>query len=344
MKGGGEINNFTKSILFVTLIASLAFVPQNMALPNATQAYSPLVQEQVGARALGLGGAYVAVSDGFAAPLFNPAGVTRYDNFEVGGANHSFPWDLNTTAIAGGTSLSRLIEVKEDSSGTINSLMKNFSFGGSYITSSMEVRVSDPEGNPMGKVQLSENIWSGTLGVEIPNIGGLGASIKNYNSLRPKSGQDGEDVTISGIGLNLGLLSESINGFRIGAAGFDVGGTNLDWQNSTMDYDITGKYSVGGSYTLELPFAFSSHLLTSGQYTIGDTIPDNFRIGIEMSIWGFAIRGGYYLPGKYMGNEQESRYSIGAGIRLEPVSVDAALIEAPVTDESTIVFSGSLYF
>lgn len=258
-----------------------------------TDAYPTIIQEQIDARALGMGGAFVAVADNYAAPLFNPAGISTYKKIEVGGTIHRAPWGLNSTAISGGFSINGFLG-KENRSDKILTALRKIYLGSSYNTSSISVQAADSQGNPLGEITLREGSFSEVLGISVPPFVSIGGAAKVYDFTHPEIGVEGRDVTASGLGFNLGFLTESLHGLRLGAAGFVVGGTKLTWRNVAVSKgDIKGKYLIGGSYKTNFPIDIENHLLISGQYTSGALIPENIRVGAELSVWNLAIRGGY---------------------------------------------------
>lgn len=337
LSSGGNFGKMRLSSYFIFLLVSLILV-------FGLGLFSPLVEANtepirsgsilssgVDARALGMGGAYVAVSDNYSAAYWNPAGVTQARPAYLGGMNmDKFGIGLNLNYLSGGFSPSNLPLTKSLPLPFGNvPLIQDFSLSGTYLGFSTNVRAADPSGDPIGEITYSERTYMGTTGFSVPSIGSIGSSLKIYRFRAPNAGVDGKTASASGIGFDLGLLAEPLENFWVGAAGFDLIGTEIKWKNTpTEQSDIEpSRYSVGAAYNLDfsslpIPEIIAGKTTFAGQYTFGPNIGNKVRTGFEYTVSIIALRGGVVKP-----LESELEFSAGAGLKINLLSADVAWVQ-----------------
>ena len=405
-----------KRFILVFLLATIPLLAAASCGAEDGVGAGAILQSGVDARALGMGGAFVAVADNYSATYWNPAGIARAAGARFGGMHtDKFGVGLNFNFLAGGASLSAIPslgsagprEEKEEDSFSLEDLsplpltgegaqteslqaetpseeterselreeekaagneaggtasqtktspgpgwrnwLGNFSLAGSYLSFSTEVRATDPDGNPVGVITYSERAYLGTLGLRLPAVGLIGGSLRNYRFKAPNAGLEGENATANGLGFDMGLMAEPLEGLWLGAAGFDVGGTNVSWKNTpTEPTDLApAHYSVGASYGLELEKLdelLPGELLLAGQYDFGSLVTNEFRLGLEYDLFIFSVRGGGVKP-----NGSSPYFTAGAGIGFNNVKVDAAWIQNTSFEEAedisdTIILSAEFSF
>ena len=169
----------------------------------------------VGAQALAMGGAFVAVADGTAAVMWNPAGLAQSNDTRIGGMDTQLSGMYNYLYVAGMTTFS------------------NFGIGFGY-----ERIGSDDQALPW-----NHSLIRGSLAASFENIGMVGVTAKYYTV------DATDNVTASGFGFDLGLLLSIGDMVTIGASASDVMGTKISWTTDAED-TVDGLYKVGAAFKL----------------------------------------------------------------------------------------------
>ncbi len=349
IKKSKKVNYLLTSItLIICILSVLSFCQFSV---KADGSAFGVLRSGAGARALGMGGAYVAVADTFSAGYWNPAGITRNGSINIGGMYLDKYGLYNINFLSAGVSLS---DNGDSGSNWFNSHFRDLSFSGTYSGFS----------TPLSKnSNYSERLFKGVFGFTVTNLGSIGGSVKNYRLRAPKTGVDGKDVTANGFGFDLGLLTEPIEGLRLGAAGFDLpDGTEIKWFNTpTHNVDaVPARYSIGAAYTFDfneptMPNWISGSSILSGQYTF---CPDcaglktwhdkeKIRMGLEYNVSNnlssLSARAGAIKPlgGKIC-------LTAGAGLEIYGLSADVAWVQNNVLEAEnaldTIVLSSEFTF
>ncbi len=183
----------------------------------------------VGARALGMGGAFVAVADDASAAYWNPAGLTFIDNIEVTGIhlnpnelqNYDFInyaqtfEDFGTYAISYIRLGSDNIPLTTSSGPTINSYFSD-----------------------------SENALLLSGGLRVFKGVAVGLTVKYiFGGIL--------DSTFSGYGVDVGVLFKPIRQLKLGVNVQDALGTSITWQNTpSQPTDVIPlNVKIGGAFT-----------------------------------------------------------------------------------------------
>lgn len=347
-KEGRTVPNFT----FAVILASLLILATPLTIQASDNAIGSgaILRSGFGARALGMGGAYVAIADDYSAPYWNPAGTTRANSVYLGGMRYDkFGLGLNLNYISGGLTFSE----RNSGSSFLPSLelpyVKGLSLAGTYLGFSTEVRTLGPGGSEI-PITYGERSFLVTAGVDFPLVGTFGITGKNYSFSAPDAGVDGQDASASGIGFDLGYMIEPFDGLTFGLAAFDLMGTSIKWKNTpTEPTDIVpARYSAGTAYRFKInhsliPDLLAGNLTTSGQYSFGSGIANKIRAGLEYSSRYFSIRGGAIKPEG--GNPY---FTAGAGIGVQFLTADLAWVQNNSIEgentTDTIVFSTEFQF
>lgn len=330
------------NLLIISIMVFLFAIPASAQTNDDPVGAGSILRSGVDARAMGMGGAYVAVADNYSASYWNPAGITRAEPVYLGGMNYDkFGLGLNLNYLSGGISPSRWPLTQDLSLGGLSvPFIQDFSLAGTFIGFSANVPAADPDGNPIGEITYSERTFMGTTGFKAPVIGSLGGSLKYYRFRAPDAGVDGTTAKASGIGFDLGMLAEPLDNFYVGAAGFDISGTDIKWENTPTEPTnvAPARYSGGVAYDLDLslfpiPEIVAGNSVFAGQYTTGPNVgnkDDNSNggwgyevsAGMEYRVSIFALRGGVTKPSK--GNIE---FSAGAGLKINLLSADVAWVQ-----------------
>ena len=248
----------------------------------------------VGARALAMGGAFVAVCDDATAMVWNPAGLAQLDDTRLTamsvdllgfGANHRFVG--LTTSFA------------------------NLGIGLGWESMSASGDVLDFDGTILGSIKQSDNVIIGSLATNVLDVAMAGANVKYYMSTL------GENEA-QGFGFDLGLLVSLGDTFVIGVNAIDLGGSAITWESDAAD-TVTGLYKAGVAMKLA-----DGRFVLAADVDFDGVNPGDTHVGMEFKVIDeLALRGGVVLVDSSFTNYY---LTVGAGINVAGLYVDAAYL------------------
>jgi hypothetical protein len=291
----------------------------------------------IGARALGMGGAFVSVADDATASYWNPAGIIFVQSREIVFMHSERFGDL----------------VNYDAGSFVQQIGRDNASRAAFGFSFLRVGVDDipytrwnaTTNRPEVERYVSDSEWGfflsyGRLWTSRLSVGG------SAKILRKSVGDD----SALGIGFDLGALARPWRGLSIGLNAQDVTTTFLAWKKETETILPTVKLgvsypfavpSIGGKLTLaaDLDARFEGRKYATA-YWLGDASAD-LRLGLEY--WyraRLALRVGQE-------RSQENSLTAGAGLRVpfagKTLSLDYAFLEHSALDDTHRV-SGSFVF
>jgi hypothetical protein len=237
---------------------------------------SIVFQGGLGAKALGMGGAFTAIADDGTVALWNPAGLLAFgENVWIGGATSQLFGLVPYQYVGGGFSLAGY---------GIGVGWANASAGDFY----------------------SANAFMGTLAVKLGDFGWVGANLKYYTEKITKD--------YSGFGFDLGLIVPVIPELTLGVVVKDLG-TTIAGQTVTPLYvvGLAGKLLDGAlvlSSDVELTSAFAVKNLRLGLgfqlienlgvragLVVPELVFDNYyvTVGAGFSLGGLSVDAAYVL-------------------------------------------------
>jgi len=253
------------------------------------------IEVETGARAMGMGGAFVSVADDVTALYWNPAGLAGLDGFQVFGMR---------------TSVYDVDGLSEDS------VMASYgSCGRGYGMGWMRTGAAD---------LYNEDTLLAGFGMTTPLDGlSAGATIKRFSVDAPgydyyndPNFESGGDQALSG---DVGLLYLR-DVWRLGATFRNLGEPELQLISSTASEDldpIYGELRLGGSYV------FREVMLMTAEWRVRSNVPSYWErknsLNLGTEIWFFdvfALRAGV----------NEGRNTAGLGLKADPVRIDVALL------------------
>jgi len=264
----------------------------------------------VDARALAMGGAFVAVADGYSAPYWNPAGLALATGTHIGG--------MNTNKFGQGINFNYV--------GVALELM-GFRVGGAFLGETISgIETFGPGGETTGTVDSNDMLFIGSVAMPLP-FGGLplvvGGNAKYYT--HALAGETG-----TGFGGDVGLLM-ALGSLTLGASITDVGDTRITWTTGAVDL-VEMAIRVGGALKMAEPLP----LTLSGQYNLDD---GSIHLGAELRLTEqIALRVGAVKP-----QDGDFSSTAGAGLKLGGFGVDAAYIQNAILGNSLVV-SGEFTF
>ncbi|MFB6272837.1 MAG: hypothetical protein ABEL51_08100, partial [Salinibacter sp.] len=171
----------------------------------------------VDARALAMGGAYVALAEGYSAPYWNPAGMaSQTASAEVGA--------MNVDKFGLGIQFNYL-------GGAVRVPQAGLTVGGAFLGSFVaDVPVPGSGGQPARTVNNNEIVFLGSAALRLP-IAELpvrvGGSAKYYShTLADEQG--------TGIGADLGVQADLGSRLRLGASISAAAGTLINWSTGDV--------------------------------------------------------------------------------------------------------------
>ena len=279
-----------KRVMVVSL--ALLMVLSAVAFADGIGAFSAF-KNGVGARALAMGGAFVAVSDDATAMVWNPAGLAQLDDTRLAGMSTDL-YGLGITHQFVGATTS----------------FANLGLGLGWERASIDGQLVEAGGGLGGAFTWVENAIIGSLATSVLDVAMAGANVKYYMA------DSGLGDTAAGFGFDLGLLVSLGDTFVIGVNAMDLAGSTIEWDSGATDI-VSGLYKAGLAVNLADSFVIAADVDFDGT-DLGDT-----HVGMEFQLIDeLALRGGVVLTNNF----QDYYLTVGAGINVAGLYVDAAYI------------------
>jgi hypothetical protein len=273
--------------------AALLLVLSAVVLADGIGAFSAF-KNGIGARALAMGGAFVAVADDATAVCWNPAGLAQ----------------LGDTRLAGMSTDLYGLGITHQYVGAVTSFA-NLGIGLGWERASIDGQIVDGSGGLGASFTWTEQAIVGSLATNVMDIAMAGANVKYYLA------DSGLGDSASGFGFDLGLLVSLGDMFVIGVNAMDLAGSSIAWDGGATDV-VSGVYTAG----LAMKLADDMLVLAADVDFDGSSLGDT-HVGLEFQVIDeLALRGGVVLTENF----QEYYFTVGAGINVAGLYVDAAYI------------------
>jgi hypothetical protein len=248
----------------------------------------------IGARALAMGGAFVAVASDATAMLWNPAGLAQLEDTRLTGMS---------TDLYG-------LGITHQFIGAITTFA-NLGIGLGWERASIGGQIIDAGGVQGNTFTWVEQAIVGSLATNVLDVAMAGANVKYYLA------DDGLGGAATGFGFDLGLMVSLGDMFVIGVNAMDLAGSSIEWDGGTTDV-ISGLYKAGLAMKLA-----DDRLILATDVDFDGTDLGNTHVGVEFSVIDeLALRGGVVLTNNF----QDYYFTVGAGINVAGLYVDAAYI------------------
>ena len=221
------------------------------------------LENGMGGRALGMGGAFTAVADDATALYWNPAGLV---------------WRKGGEALASVQSLS--LDRRQGVLALRFNPRGDLAFGASWQhAGSGEITARDASGRPAGDIDDSQNAYHVGVARRLGDDWAVGIGLKRLSHDIDVAGAS-DAASGSGTALDVGVRWRVSSGLSLGAAGRNLGGS-LDWsvprsggQNSETSNDLAASWSLG------LAWRPAGQVLVAANAVHG-TIDTHLNLGFE---------------------------------------------------------------
>jgi hypothetical protein len=320
--------DYLKKLLVLTASMVIIF---SAGIKAATTDYAgDMMSIGVGARALGMGGAFAAVADDASAMYWNPAGIVNVKGVEVSSVKL-----LGMEGLDANYTYLNLIYNPGDNTGSFGIGYLKQQFGG--------IIIRDGSGNQIGGPrEASDNVINATYARKISNWLSAGINAKALFGMYPDSGAGqgyngfGADAALF---IDLGGIYDALKGLALG----------INLQDPYAEINIPGgeervAYNLKTGVGYNLPFIFLKNLSSrmivaadydteyNGEYHFGAEFMWNGMIGIRGGIQG-------YISGTD-GLNQDAELSLGAGIKWYFLRIDYAYVNSNISPKQYISISG----
>lgn len=287
-----------KSIPYILLILLL--------VRSATVSGQVSNQIELGARPLGMGGAFTAVANDANALFWNPAGLVTLQRTEF----TTMYSDLYADLGLGNSYVGGVVPIGD-----------NHAFGVDWMHIGQ-----DDEG-----LSFRQDVFNLAYSLRLPwwNLS-IGPKIKRVDMDISLNGASAAKT--SGFEFDLGVLFSPVPGLRIGIVGQDLGTTSLSHENDRSEEIFPQKIRFGAAYSL-----FEGFLLAAA-------VDDRIRFGAEYWLFNsLAFRGGYQKDiDAVSGFNSSNFYSAGFSAKYKLIQFDYAIEDhplLPVTHRFGIAFT-----
>ena len=285
------------------IIMSLALIMVISAIAWAADAVGAFAASKsgVGARALAMGGAFVAIANNATAMHWNPAGLAQVNDTRLTGM---------TTDLSGSGWITHNVLAA-------TTMFSDIGIGLGW--DSVNISYADSDW-PVGKeaVTWDESVVIGSVAMGITESVFAGVNVKYYMAT------DNNAQSAKGFGFDLGLLFDLGEMFSFGINAADIGGSTITWDDNKEE-TVTALYKFGGALKL-----LDGNVIVTADV---DFVGNNFKMGdihfgTEVQIIEeFALRAGVLVPASlHDDSAQDFCFSVGAGVSVAGLYVDVAYL------------------
>jgi len=280
----------------------------------------------VDARAMGMGGAHVAVADGYSSIYWNPAGLARNSSPVVGGmTSNIYGADIFFNFVAGVVPWEFGEPAPTEPEESPEPRPFRLAVGASFTEMATEVRAFDDRGNPLGLIRYSEALYGVGAAAWVPRLGYAGGVVKAYSFRAPRAGVDGNDATAFGIGFDVGVAVPVWGGLWLGMSAADIADSRIQWRNTaTEPVDrVSGRYTLGLAVAASPLALEDDRLVIALDFTVEPLVAtQTVRGGFEYSLLFLSLRAGAAWR-----HEVPLSFTAGVGIRAMNLSIDGAWVQ-----------------
>lgn len=295
----------------------------------------------VGARALGMGGAFVAVADDSTAVYWNAAGLPAVKNIDVSVIEEGREYDDLDLNDVGSTYIFLSGAYNMNSLGTFGLAFMRFG-----VQDIPQVSGLDANGVPIqvGTFQSQDFGYMASWGKQWTDVFSAGATFKyltgGTTGLQNATGQNfNGQATYNYFGLDLGVLfdfgpmTDYLKGLKLGLNLQDLVNSGVQWENTPTDPndEVDANEKTGLAYTPPLRFLREADSKLTLAVDVDPKYQVNTLIHYGAEFWyrdTLALRAGLR---EFLGGLQDLEPSVGASFRLAILEVDYSYIDYELT-------------
>ena len=260
------LHNNKLTLIMLLMIGLALTVSQPVAAADATDGVpGDWLSRYASARAVGLGGAMVAVADEPSAALWNPAGISWLKQNEL---------QVGSVQLFDDTSITGLGFAKP------SSRMPSFAFNLLSLKSGEFERTNELN-ESLGTFDEGDLVMALTVAQTLSRNWSVGANLKLAR-------QSVEDFSGNGMGFDLGVMGEITPNLRVGASALNIGGPTITLRAKEESY--ASEYRGGLAVTL-----LDGRSVTSTELVHRDGPGTQAKVGTELWIHSLGFRVGYYI-------------------------------------------------
>lgn len=272
----------------------------------------------IGARAKAMGDAYTALARGIEASYYNPAGLPNLENKELVTSFRALSLDRHFTFVGFGMPIHP--PVKEGQK----------AIDGGFALSWIHAGVSgidgrDTDGRPTGELSNSENAFVFSFALNPAQFLAVGISVKVLWNRFADVGDNGESLSATGVGFDLGALVIPVDWLTLGIAVKEIN-SKYTWNTQKL-FDEEGSETINEfpkiirtaaavrvpqvrGLTLALDFETSAELDSRVHFGAEQLLEDAFMIRAGFDDGSLTAGGGYFF--KLFGKMSQLNYAFAA--------------------------------
>lgn len=235
-----------------------------------------------GARAKAMGDAFIAVPEGSAIALYNPAGLSRLQERAITLSSSALPLDRRLDYI--GFALALRPKMKDDAEADSPARL-NAGFAAGWVHAGTDkIDGRDSNGRPIGDLSNGEHAFYFSFALQPQKMISLGINGKLLYNRFPRLKDNDAAFSSKGFGLDLGVMVTPLNGLTLAAVAYDYNSKynwNSEglWDRATSTIDrFPSRYRFGAAYRIP-----GQWLLLICDYEAGNDLDGRLHLGSEFT-------------------------------------------------------------
>lgn len=260
----------------------------------------------VGARALGMGKAYVAVAEDCETIFINPAGLGEIDSFKFTSMSGTILEDARYTMLGG-----------------VFPLGEKTAIGLGYVAAGVTgIQLRDSLGTLQSTSDFTNSVFIASFGKKLAEKLSLGINFKIYN----QQGSGTNDGNGNGVNMDIGLLQQGLGWFSLGAVGQNILRSSKIKYQGGLEEELpltikvgTKMHLFGEEFESAIISPFKVIAVSDINFNLETSKASTTHVGVEVSPNpSFTLRSGFDqdpVPGGI-----QSNFTYGVSLRLAGIA------------------------